>query len=258
MTIDFGFPPATVLAVFAKQPIAGQTKTRLAQETSSAWAIAAAEAMLEDSLDLFADIELDCLDREHPNPSRKNAARQIVYAPANATDYFGILARNRFALTPQSDGDLGDRLGSFFDWAQERFKKTIVVGTDSPTLPADYVTGAIRALDTSDVVIGPAIDGGFYLLGMASKRVRPFKCISWSTPQVLEQMLPQFGRQARIAMLSRWYDIDTVEDWARMRTHIRAMRLRGLDPRVPRVERLMNDEWNVNRPSRRAIVSSER
>jgi rSAM/selenodomain-associated transferase 1 len=230
MTIEFGPWGGPLLAVFAKRPSTGKAKTRLAQATSADWALAAAQAMLEDSLDRFATIDLD-------NPT----ARQIVYAPADATEYFAKLSNGRFELALQTDGDLGNRLRSFFDQSQEHYKNTIVVGTDSPTLPIQYVADAIRALKTHDLVIGPAFDGGFYLLGMAEKRLRPFHGIAWSTSRVLDQMLDQVGSFAKVAILAPWYDIDTADDWAMMRGHTKAMRRAGIDPGVPRLERLMND-----------------
>jgi uncharacterized protein len=224
-----------LLAVFAKQPIAGWSKTRLAQTTSAEWAQAAAQAMVEDSLDRFAEIDLT--GPVHPFA----AARMIVYAPNDAGEYFAGLSKGRYELMPQSDdGNLGLRLRSFFEWSRKQdYVTTIVVGTDSPTLPVQYVTDAIRALKTHDIVIGPAFDGGFYLVGMTDLPLLPFHGISWSTPRVLDQLIDKVGNNAKVALLAPWYDIDTADDWAMMCGHINAMRRAGLDPGVPRVERLM-------------------
>lgn len=233
MSITLSLGP--LLAVFAKRPIAGQAKTRLAQSTSPEWAQAAAQAMLEDSLDRFAAIDLT-----------KPVHRVIVYTPNDAGDYFANLSQGRYELTPQKvDSDLGRRLRSFFEWSrQQHYSNTIVVGTDSPTLPVQYVTDAIRTLKTHDMVIGPAFDGGFYLLGMTGRRLCSFRGISWSTPRVLDELIAQVSADTKVALLEPWYDIDTAEDWAVMCGHIKVMRRDGLDPGVPRVERLMIENPN--------------
>jgi rSAM/selenodomain-associated transferase 1 len=223
-----------LLAVFAKRPVAGQAKTRLAQSTSPEWARAAAQAMLEDSLDRFAEIDLT-------KPLHPFTARMIVYAPNDAGAYFADLAKGRYELRPQSDEDnLGLRIRNFFEWSrQQDYAKTLVVGTDSPTLPVQYVLDAMGALETHDIVVGPAFDGGFYLLGATGFPLPPLHEISWSTARVLDQLIEHVDNHAKVALLAPWYDIDSADDWAMMRGHVNAMRRAGLDPGVPRIERLM-------------------
>jgi rSAM/selenodomain-associated transferase 1 len=218
-----------ILGVFAKQPIAGQVKTRLAEATSPEWAQCAAAAFLEDSLDRFSQIEAD---------------RTIVYAPKEGSAFFSQLARGRFASIPQQDGDLGHRLQDFFiDAFRQGYSRIIAVGSDSPTLPAAYIELAFRLLETHDVVIGPAFDGGYYLIGTGPDEIRVFEEIPWSTPRVLEQTVKRVGAvSARLALLPLWYDVDTLDDWAMLRGHVLAMRQAGVDPGVPRVERLIQEQ----------------
>src|SRR6266852_1374278 len=143
-----------LLGVFAKQPTAGKAKTRLAQPTSAEWARRVATALLEDTLDRFGAVA---------------GNRAIVFAPAEAAAFFAELSKERFELIPQAVGDLGERLRHFFTATRQRgFANVVAVGADSPTLPTEYIEQAFRLLATHDVVIGPAFDGGYYLIGASS------------------------------------------------------------------------------------------
>jgi len=217
------------LGIFAKQPLAGQAKTRLAQTTSPEWAQRVAQALLEDSLDRF---------------SRIQASRAIVYAPATAAAFFSPLAQGRYDLIPQCDGDLGHRLHHFFANARRHgYSRIIAVGADSPTLPIDYVEHAFTALEAHDVVIGPAQDGGYYLIGGSLQELAIFDDIPWSSTRVLEVTIECVQKaSARLALLPPWYDVDTAADWAMLCDDVRARRLAGLDPGVPRAEQLMQGD----------------
>jgi len=218
-----------IVGVFAKQPLAGQAKTRLAQTTSPEWAQRVAQALLEDSLDRF---------------SRIQASRAIVYAPATAAAFFSPLAQGRYDLIPQCDGDLGHRLHHFFANARRHgYSRIIAVGADSPTLPIDYVEHAFTALEAHDVVIGPAQDGGYYLIGGSLQELAIFDDIPWSSTRVLEVTIECVQKaSARLALLPPWYDVDTAADWAMLCDDVRARRLAGLDPGVPRAEQLMQGD----------------
>jgi len=218
-----------ILGIFAKQPLAGKAKTRLAQATSPDLAQRVAQALLEDSLDHFSGIQ---------------ASRAIVYAPATGTTFFSQLAQGRYDLIPQCDGDLGHRLHHFFANARRHgYSRIIAVGADSPTLPIDYVEHAFTALEAHDVVIGPAQDGGYYLIGGSLQELAIFDDIPWSSTRVLEVTIECVQKaSARLALLPPWYDVDTAADWAMLCDDVRARRLAGLDPGVPRAEQLMQGD----------------
>jgi rSAM/selenodomain-associated transferase 1 len=216
-----------ILGVFAKQPIAGQVKTRLSAVFGSEFAAKVAEAFLEDTLDRVAATSAD---------------RLVVFAPVQTREYFQQVARGRFELLAQSDGDLGQRLYSYFHHAREQgYTRIVAIGTDSPTMPIEYVEQAFARLADHDAVIGPATDGGYYLIGTGARELPVFDRIPWSTPRVLEETVRRLG-QANVAALPPWYDIDTPDDWAMLRGHILAMRQAGIDPGVPRVERLILEQ----------------
>jgi glycosyltransferase A (GT-A) superfamily protein (DUF2064 family) len=178
----------------------------------------------------------------------------LVFSPPEAEGYFAELAGDRFTLTAQADGDLGRRLAAFCeDQLRAGADAVVVLGTDSPTVPLDHVEQAFRELERADVVLGPAVDGGYYLLGCAlhpsplspgrgvrGEELPPiFEGIAWGTSRVLADTIARLADPAwRLALLPPWYDVDTLDDWRMLRGHLAALRKAGIDPGVPRTERL--------------------
>jgi rSAM/selenodomain-associated transferase 1 len=222
-------PPVRTFGLLAKQPLAGQVKTRLAAGSSPEWAAEVATAFLLDLLERLTLV---------------NARRVLAFAPGEAASYFAYLAQGRFLLTPQGDGDLGRRMAAFFDTQLQATPRAVVLlGTDSPTLPLALIEQAFTELERADVVLGPATDGGYYLIGCAHRVPPIFDDIAWSRSRVLEQTVARLADSgARLAILPPWYDVDTIEDWRMLRGHVAAQRRAGLDPGVPHVERLMQDD----------------
>jgi rSAM/selenodomain-associated transferase 1 len=215
-----------ILGLFAKRPRLGQVKTRLAAETSAVWAEKAANTFLLDLVDKFADIADE---------------RFLVYTPPEENEYFSHLAGSHYKIRAQSDGDLGNRLHCFFlDQMRTGLERIVVLGSDSPTLPRYLVEQAYLELETSDVVIGPAMDGGYYLLGCARRLPPLFERISWGTRSVLAETMSRLADPGwKLAVLAPWYDVDTLEDWTMLRGHVAALRQAGTDPGIPRTERLL-------------------
>src|SRR5262249_40865775 len=140
-----------VLGLFAKRPEPEQVKTRLAAATSPAWAARVAAAFLHDTLDRLATVD---------------AHRVLAFDPPAAAPFFAELVRERFAQVPQEPGDLGQRMSGFIGTQFHRGATAVVlVGTDSPTLPVACVEQAFAELERAGVVLGPATDGGYYLIG---------------------------------------------------------------------------------------------
>jgi rSAM/selenodomain-associated transferase 1 len=214
-----------VLGIFAKQPTAGEAKTRLARQTSPDWAARVARAFLDDTLDRCAGID---------------ARRVIAFAPADGQQFFESVAAGRCAVEAQAAGDLGQRLDAFFTRHLATEARTVVIGTDSPTLPPEWIDQAFDLLDRHGVVLGPATDGGYYLIG-AARRVPPiFAGIDWSTARVLAQTVEKLDGGS-LALLPPWYDVDTLDAWHLLCGHVAGLRRAGVDPRVPRTEAVMRD-----------------
>ncbi|MHC4738892.1 MAG: TIGR04282 family arsenosugar biosynthesis glycosyltransferase, partial [Planctomycetota bacterium] len=116
----------------------------------------------------------------------------------------------------QSGKDLGERMkNAFLRTFGNNFTRVIIIGSDSPDLPADYINLAFSALLTHDVVIGPSDDGGYYLIGFCKKAFLPgaLEGIGWSGESVCEQTIRILRKYKRkVYLLPQWYDVDTVAD----------------------------------------------
>jgi len=209
--------PSRVVGLFAKRPVPGQVKTRLAADTSPEWAAAVASAFLLDTLDRLAAID---------------ARRVLAYAPDGAGDFFAEPAAGRFVLVAQGAGDLGRRMANFFgNQFRSGMEAVVLLGTDSPSLPLACVEQAFRELERADLVLGPATDGGYYLVGCARRLPPIFEGVVWSSPHVLAQTVDRLSKPDwRLALLPPWYDVDTLADWWVLRGHLGAMRRAGVDP----------------------------
>jgi rSAM/selenodomain-associated transferase 1 len=179
--------------------------------------------------------------------ARVDAVRILAYTPPTAHAYFAEVSKGWFQLRPQTDGDLGQRMSSFFaEQLQAGAMATVLVGSDSPSLPPGFIHQAFQELERADVVIGPSTDGGYYLVGCALLRIGQvpplFDGIAWSTSRVLADTMGSLGdRGWRLSLLPPWYDVDTLGDWRMLQGHVAAMRRAGLDPELPSIERLLQE-----------------
>ena len=224
----------TCVIVFAKNPIPNQVKTRLIPTLSPEQAAALYIAFLTDWCETLAKVsKVDLV---------------IAYTPPEAHSDLQALIGDNAIYTPQVGADLGERLTSATQWAAEqRYTKILLVGSDSPTLPISYLSDAITLLDTRDIVIGPSVDGGYYLIGFAVEALaqtvpRVFNGIAWSTGEVFQQTVARIREvEATLGLLPAWYDVDTAEDLAFLHAHISAMRLTGDTVQAVRTERVLAD-----------------
>jgi rSAM/selenodomain-associated transferase 1 len=224
-------PDGTVLGVLAKKPIAGQVKTRIAALYGPSVAAELHEAMLLDLLETW-----DSAAALSPG-----VRRVLVYAPADAGPWFQARVSASFALQPQAEGSLGRRMQEFFAGEFDRgASRVVLIGSDAPTLDPAVIVNAFRCLENRDVVLGPATDGGYYLVGSRLQAPPIFEGVDWSTPSVLDQTIERLSTSGRsLAVLPPWYDIDTPQDLRMLWGHLRALRYAGVDPRLPRTEALL-------------------
>jgi rSAM/selenodomain-associated transferase 1 len=196
----------------AKQPESRQAKTRLCPPYTPEQAAALAEAFLQDTITGLA--RADC------------AETLLAFAPPESAAWFAATFPNLIRI-PQSEGDLGARLIGALDAAWNRgYGSCILLGADSPHLPADCLRAAFAALqpgaEPADVVLGPAEDGGYYLLGLNARCPSLFQEIAWSTSHVLAQTRTRAESLGlRVHLLPPWYDIDIPADLDRLRTYLR-------------------------------------
>jgi rSAM/selenodomain-associated transferase 1 len=216
-----------VLCIFAKAPRPGAVKTRLAAALGPEHAAAVARALLLDTMERWAALKL---------------RRVLTFAPADAEADFAELARGRYSLVPQGDGDLGHRMETFLTGElRDGADAVVFLGADSPTLPPAYVEQAFAEVERGALVLGPATDGGYYLLG-CGRRVPPiFDGLAWGSSYVLTETVAQLADPSwRLALLPPWYDVDTPDGWAMLRGHVAALRRAGIDPCVPHTEALLS------------------
>jgi rSAM/selenodomain-associated transferase 1 len=216
------------LGIFAKEPRAGQVISRLAAATSPEFAARVADAFLRDTVARLAHIE---------------ARRFLVYSPKEGKEYFSAVVSDHYQLIPQEDGDLGRRLERFIKGQlQAGTQSIVVVGADSPTLPPEFVDQAFFQLQDADVVLGPATDGGYYLLGCRGQSPPILDNISWGSERVLWESIRRMKDSSlRLALLPPWYDVDSVADLWALKGHIAALRKAGMDPKLAWTEKLLEE-----------------
>ena len=224
-------PDGAVLGIFAKHPVPGRVKTRLAARLGADGAAEAHAAMLLDLLDLWGG-------ERYLAPGGR---RVVVFDPPDAASWFDAHAPAGFALQPQEGPDLGARMANFLSAElAEGADRVVVIGSDSPTLDPSHVVSAFLCLEHKDVVLGPAADGGYYLVGARRPVPELFRDIPWSTPAVLARSVAALRESGRsLAVLPPWYDVDTPESWDLLAGHLAALRHAGLDPELPRTEALV-------------------
>jgi len=188
------------LAILAKQPERGKVKTRIANVLGHDLAEELCRRALFDTIGLAASIE--------------DVALALSYAPATAEArrYFEQAAPT-FALIPQQGTTFGERLTDTFIRLLQTYSPVVVIGSDSPDLPAAVIARAFALLHAADAVIGPAEDGGYYLLGLHVMQPALFERIDWSTNAVLVQTRRRAADvHLKLAELPTWHDLDTVDD----------------------------------------------
>ena len=190
----------TVL-VFARAPVPGRIKTRLAPEVSG--------DRITDLYKCFvADILSMLLDAGHPV--------WICHDPPEAGPVMRAWLGDHLAYQPQIGKDLGEKMANAFATVfAAGIKKAVLIGTDAPDLPSGYISRAFSALSEHDAVIGPAIDGGYYLIGFRADSFRTaiFENIPWSTPGVYAATIDRLSSsRSRVYLLPQWRDIDHYSD----------------------------------------------
>lgn len=198
---------ADLLVMFAKAPVPGRVKTRLAAELGEEEAAALQAAFIRDLGRRFADFEGERLLAAAPNPQHP---------------VFRELIELGWRAVSQGPGGLGERIHRVVvDALASGPRRIVIIGSDSPTLPKALVSAALEALDEVDVTIGPVFDGGYYLLGTRRDSDVPFVDIPWGTSKVFSTTLAQL-ETARISyrVLPFWYDVDVRLSLDRLADHL--------------------------------------
>jgi rSAM/selenodomain-associated transferase 1 len=201
------------LLIFARHPVLGQGKTRLASTIGP-----------EAALAVYGEL----LDHTRAAADGVGALKTLWLAGEASASGMSFGDWAGYEQRPQPSGDLGQRMHKAFATAfAAGATAAVVIGTDCPELTSAHLAEAFRQLATHDVVVGPALDGGYYLLGMRELVPEFFVNKLWSTPFVLAATLTDANRLGlRVAHLPPLADVDTAEDLA-------AWRARAASENVP-------------------------
>jgi rSAM/selenodomain-associated transferase 1 len=197
-----------LLLVLVKEPSPGQVKTRLAQTIG---AKAAAE--------LYRLLSEEVLRRTAPRESEHQ--RLVFFAPSQARAAMACWLPGE-TLIAQVEGDLGARMAGAFEEAFRRgARRALLIGTDVPGLSRELLVEGFAALEDHDLVLGPARDGGYYLLGLDRPQPALFRSIAWSTSSVLATTVERAGALGlSVRLLETLGDVDTGPDlrreWGRL------------------------------------------
>ncbi|MBP7273560.1 MAG: TIGR04282 family arsenosugar biosynthesis glycosyltransferase [Saprospiraceae bacterium] len=179
-----------------KQPILGNVKTRIAVTTNAATALFIYKLLLHRLQQTTANL--------------KNT-KVYVYLSGDWSSNFGW---TNVAQKVQCGDSLGERMYQALHDVLQQHTKAILIGSDCPYLTTAGIIDAFEQLSSKDVIIGPATDGGYYLIGMQQAHPQLFKEIAWSTPVVFAQTLTAIhANHFSYSLLPMLSDIDTYNDW---------------------------------------------
>jgi uncharacterized protein len=194
-------PNVCALAVMTKAPQAGNSKTRLSPPLTTAEAATLSACFLRDTCENIAGISLD-----------GTADGIAVYTPVGAEELIDGLLPDSFAMLGQRGTSFGERL---FHTAEDLislgYNSLCLIDSDSPTLPSEFLRAAVAALASPGdrVVLGPALDGGYYLIGLKHAHRHLFADIDWSTPKVFRQTIARAKENnLPVTILPPWFDVD--------------------------------------------------
>jgi rSAM/selenodomain-associated transferase 1 len=189
------------LLFFIKNPEKGKVKTRVASAIGDKMAMKLYRRFLLEMLSTL---------------NRGTFLFYLCFHPENSLNDLKDWLGDHYLYTPQMGENLGQRMkNGFVEAFSMNFKRVVLIGSDIPDLPLEFIEEAFNSLGEKDAVIGPSLDGGYYLIGFRDKTFSPkvFEGIPWSTERVFEDTMKILKQEGLLVhTLPRWRDIDTIED----------------------------------------------
>lgn len=194
--------PGEKLLVFGRYPRLGKVKTRLTSLLTDQGCCRLQEALLLDTADRICRLPVD---------------RYLYLAGATREEVLQVKLHFSCAIQVrlQQGSDLGERMWQAYCEVTEAGDRVIFLGTDSPSLPLSYIRAGLEALSRVSAVIGPAQDGGYFLLGLSQPNRELFRGIPWGSSGVFQETVAKLAGQD-YEILPEWYDIDRENDLSRL------------------------------------------
>jgi rSAM/selenodomain-associated transferase 1 len=195
------------IAMVCKAPVPGRSKTRLSPLLGPETASELSACFIRDTAMAIEAV---------PVAARRHC--YALFAPAGSESVLRPLLPQGWGLLCRQDADFGQvLLSGFVALLSAGHDSVLIINSDSPTLPPLLVASALAALRAPGerVVLGPATDGGYYLIGLKAPYARLFENVRWSTPEVLPTTLDRAAEiRLPVELLPTWYDVDDAETFA--------------------------------------------
>jgi len=195
------------LIVFQKNPVLGKVKTRVAATLGE-----------EQALDIYMQL----LKHTYSIINQLQGIDTFIYFSDNLKSGLDEIFVEAIQFRVQNGIDLGSRMkNAFKDVFNESYEKAVIIGTDCPEITASIIYEAFEKLVLTDVVFGPAVDGGYYLLGKKEIESNLFDNMTWSHQHVLSDSIKRLNlKQQTFTLLEMLSDIDNEADWERYKNLI--------------------------------------
>ena len=195
----------------AKIPVAGKVKTRLQPLLSPEKCAELAFVFWRDTIKKAQSACVNTI---------------LAYSPAAEKNFLETIMPPEIIRIEQTGVGLGERMSNAFDFVfrQNSDSAVVLIGTDSPTFPVEYIERAFGFLEAnSNAVLGKSADGGFYLIGLRNSAPRIFRNVEWSSSEVHEQITANIvgSEIAGFKTVPDWYDVDTPDELLRLRDELR-------------------------------------
>jgi glycosyltransferase A (GT-A) superfamily protein (DUF2064 family) len=229
----WSLPDDCVLGIAADRPEPGCLNPAWIAEWGPDFAADIHDAILFDTLETWATDSV----------LAPGGRRVLLYSPADAGPWFDVRVPVAFALQARDPGSAGAQWHSFLAGeVEDGAARVVLISAPVPTLDPTVVVSAFLCLEGRELVLGPATDGGIYLVGARGQIPPVFDGIDFRSPHALGESISRLeDSRLSIALLPPWYKVDTPDSLRMLAGHIRAIRRSGSNPGLPRLEALCDD-----------------
>ena len=218
---------STLFGMLARDPEPGKVKPGLAEALGAPTAAKMGRSFIMDLCERFAHLSVH--------------NRILAYAPRGARKAVSLLASRHWRLVQQQGTSQGQVLAAIFEYAfRLGYQRAVVMLTDCPTVPDAFVIEAFDKLLIDDVVLGPTVSGGLYLVGLSLERPELFLGVDFSAPGVFDTLVDRaeaFG--LILGLVPHWYEVEDQTGLARLSSHLRALSLVGSEAMPKRTQMLL-------------------